>query len=549
MLPVRTADHRRSVGVADRPLALVGLPGVGKSLIGARLAHRLGWTFVDTDALVEAEAGRSVAEIFATEGEAGFRRRELAALHRALVHSPNLVLACGGGIVTHPPSAALLHRRCLVVWLDADDAALLGRLGAASDRPLLRGTVGERLAELRRQRSTAYARAAVRVDATADPDAVCEHLLAALSGAKGTTAVTRPSIWVELGERRYPVVVGVGVVESVAEHLPPGTRRVAVLVDAAVADLGRRTARALRRRGLQVALVRLHGGERLKTWAVAGRVLERLARLQLERGDCVVAVGGGSLGDLAGFVAATYQRGLAHVQVPTTLLAMVDSAIGGKTAVNLRRGKNLVGAFWQPRAVVCDLRALWTLPPRPYRAAFAEIVKYAMVADAGLALELDATLDALLGRDLEALASVVSHCCRIKAQVVAEDERDGGRRAILNYGHTMGHALETVTGHGDTLLHGEAVACGMRVAGRLSARLLGCPAEDVAWQDDVLGRCGLGTVPPVDPDRVLAATHADKKRAGGVVRWVLVERRGRATPGHPVDDAAVRSAWVEVTSQ
>jgi len=229
------------------------------------------------------------------------------------------------------------------------------------------------------------------------------------------------------------------------------------------------------------------------------------------------------------------------VQVPTTLLAMVDSAIGGKTGVNLPRGKNLAGAFWQPRAVVCDVDVLGTVPERDWRAAFAEIVKYAMIAAADLRPLLDARLDALLARDRDALVPLIARCCAVKAEVVSGDERESGRRAILNYGHTAGHALETVTA--GAVVHGEAVAAGMRVAGRLSVSLNGCPSQDVAWQDDVLRRCGLGALPPgVDAASVIAATRADKKSRAGAVRWVLLDRLGAASFGHLVpEDAALEA--------
>jgi 3-dehydroquinate synthase len=261
-----------------------------------------------------------------------------------------------------------------------------------------------------------------------------------------------------------------------------------------------------------------------------------------------VAVGGGTIGDVAGFAAASYQRGIAVIQVPTTLLAMVDSAIGGKTGVNLRQGKNLAGAFWQPRAVVCDVDVLDTVPARDWRAAWAEVVKYSMIAAADLRAVLDDGLEAMLQRrDTAALIPLIARCCEVKAQVVAGDEREAGRRAILNYGHTVGHALETVTGHGDALVHGEAVACGMRVAGRLSVELRGCPAGDVRWQDDVLRRCGLGAVPQgLDPERVIAATRADKKSRAGAVRWVLLERMGEASFGHLVPEEAAVEALREV---
>jgi shikimate kinase / 3-dehydroquinate synthase len=546
---------------AVRRVALVGLPGSGKSAVGAALARRLGWRHVDTDARVEHVAGMSVAEVFAGEGEAGFRRRELQALREALGDDSPSVLSCGGGLAAQREAGRLLFDSAWVVWLDAADTVLLRRLGDAADRPLLRDQPSTALQRLRAQRAAAYSRAQLRVDVDDwDVDEVVDAVVDALSGARldvqpraaDTTAGTSAhrELTVDLGARAYPVTVDCGAestVETVRAALPPSARRVAVVCDRAVESRGRHIARALRSAGVETGLVRLAGGEPVKTWAHAGRLVTRLAAMGLDRSDCVVAVGGGTVGDLAGFAAASYQRGVAVIQVPTTLLAMVDSAIGGKTGVNLPQGKNLAGAFWQPRAVVCDVETLASVPERDWRAAFAEIVKYSMIAAADLRAALDATLDALLARDPAALVPVIARCCEVKAQVVSDDEREAGLRAILNYGHTVGHALETVTGHGDSLVHGEAVAVGMRVAGLLSVRLRDCPADDVRWQDDVLRRCGLGISPPgLDATRVIQATRADKKSRTGTVRWVLLERLGEASFGHVVPEDAALQALREV---
>ncbi len=381
----------------------------------------------------------------------------------------------------------------------------------------------------------------MRVDCgDADVEEVCDRVADAVAGSRLEVAAAAPDLGVRLGERSYAIEVGAGAVDGVGAHLPEGATRVAVVADRAVLGLAERALAACRGGGREATLIDLEGGEQVKTWAEAGRLVERLAQLRLGRGDCVVVVGGGTVGDLAGFAAAAYARGIAYIAVPTTLLAMVDSGIGGKTGGNLSTGKNLAGAFWQPSAVLCDLEALRTLPERAYRAAFSDIIKYPMAVDGSLAASVDASLDALIERDLDALAEVVRHCCRAKAEVVSSDERESGRRAVLNYGHTVGHALEAVTGY-ETMLHGEAVAAGMRVAGRLSVALLGCPDADLAWQDALLERSGLGALPVgLDVDAVVAATRGDKKARGGTVRWVLVERRGVATPGHLVPEEEVR---------
>jgi 3-dehydroquinate synthase len=332
-------------------------------------------------------------------------------------------------------------------------------------------------------------------------------------------------------------------------HVPVGAVRVAVIADRSVPTASARLVASLRSTGISTTVLGVVGGEPLKTWAAAGRLLARLGAAGLQRNDCVIALGGGTVGDLAGFAAATYLRGIAWVNVPTTLLAMVDSAVGGKTGVNLPRGQNLAGAVWQPRAVICDPDLLRTQDDRSFRSAFAEIVKYSMITETTLTADLDTRLDRLLDRDVEALTGIVRESCAIKARVVSGDERDTGERAVLNYGHTVGHALEAAAGFGDTLLHGEAVATGMRAAGRLSVNELGCPAQDIAWQDEMIARCGLGTSPVFEPDRVLEHMRADKKMVGGQLGWVLLEGRGRPRCGQHVPEPAVRDALDSVLAR
>lgn len=280
------------------------------------------------------------------------------------------------------------------------------------------------------------------------------------------------------------------------------------------------------------------GGEQAKTWDELRRLLEFLDAHGVGRDGCLVAVGGGSVGDLAGLAAALWQRGIACVQVPTTLLAMVDAAIGGKTAINTEHAKNAVGAFWQPKAVVADLDQLATLPEAQLRSGLGEVVKYAVAMDADLA--------GILEREPAAGEAVIARCVELKAAVVAEDERETtGRRAILNYGHTAGHALEAASGY--SVLHGQAVAFGMRVAARIGRRMGACGAELVARQDELLRRFGLpGDLPRVDPGALFAALSRDKKSAAGRVRWVLPLELGRAEPGWEVPDEVASEAIAEL---
>ena len=291
--------------------------------------------------------------------------------------------------------------------------------------------------------------------------------------------------------------------------------------------------------------LQLEGGESSKTLARLGQVFEFLEQTRVGRDGCLVVCGGGSLGDLGALAASLWQRGIACYQVPTTLLAMVDSSVGGKTGVNTARTKNAIGSFWQPRAVLADLDYLRTLPEEEYRSAFGEVVKYAVAMDASLARLLRRDRERLLAHDPQALEPVIARCVEAKASVVAEDERDEGKRAILNYGHTVGHALEAASGFSAS--HGRSVALGMRAAARVAHRAGLCNATVVSEQDELLRAYGLpGRLPEVDADAVLAALGRDKKARGGEVEWVLPVAIGRAEPGHRVSRRVVREVVCEV---
>ncbi|HLQ61933.1 MAG TPA: 3-dehydroquinate synthase [Candidatus Acidoferrales bacterium] len=321
-----------------------------------------------------------------------------------------------------------------------------------------------------------------------------------------------------------------------------GTSTALVVTDSRVRRLwGMDVVQRLERAGFQVPLLALPAGERSKTLAMLARVLSFAEQQGLDRGACLVALGGGTVGDLAGFAAGVWLRGIAYFQVPTTLLAMVDSSIGGKTAVNTAKTKNAVGVFWQPEAVVSDLAVLRTLPPVEYRTAFGEVVKYAVAMDAELASLLESDRERLNARDPEALEAVVTLCVKAKAAVVAADERDQGERAILNYGHTAGHALEVASGY--RVAHGQAVAFGMRVAARIAARSGLSEPGLVATQDRLLAGFGLpGRLPAVAAEAILEAIPRDKKARAGQVAWVLPRELGRAEPGHQADARLVSKA-------
>ena len=338
----------------------------------------------------------------------------------------------------------------------------------------------------------------------------------------------------------YPVHIGAGalkVLKPTIERMDP--TGVVIVTDANVRPWGKTVAKILRSSRLKPLTYVVPASERSKSLTALGGLLAFMERKRIDRGGVVVAVGGGTVGDLAGLAAATWLRGVSLVAVPTTLLAMVDSSIGGKTGVNGSRMKNAIGTFWQPAAVVSDIECLETLPRARYREAFAEVVKYAVAMDRGLFEALRRDTARLLGQDADVLEAVIMSCATAKALVVARDERDHGPRAILNYGHTAAHAVEAASHF--RVSHGRAVAFGMRVAARISRSLDLCTDRLVESQDELLAAYGLAGEPPrVPAERVLATIPTDKKARRGKVSWVLPRRIGFAEVGHQVPPGVVR---------
>ena len=354
------------------------------------------------------------------------------------------------------------------------------------------------------------------------------------------TADTPLELAVELGARRYPIRIGAGLLADPARWRDAlAGRHVLVVSNEVVAPLYLQRVRAGLGDRTSSTLI-LADGEAHKTLDSAARIFAALAELKASRDATIVALGGGVIGDLAGFAAACWMRGIAFVQMPTTLLAMVDSAVGGKTAVDLPQGKNLVGAFHQPRAVIADTDTLRTLPDRELRAGFAEVVKYGALGDAAFFGWLENRAEDLLAREPEALADAIAQCCEQKAAIVARDETEQGERALLNFGHSFGHALETAAGYG-TLLHGEAVAIGMCLAAQLSARLGRAPAADAVRLADLLRRFGLPTNVPagIDAQRLLELMRLDKKNVSGRLRLILWRGIGHAEIVGDIDENAV----------
>jgi 3-dehydroquinate synthase len=354
------------------------------------------------------------------------------------------------------------------------------------------------------------------------------------------------SLSVALGSRSYPIHIGAGILDAAdlyRPHLAGGAAAIVTNEVVAPLYLGR-VKTALEAAGARVAEIVVQDGEQAKRWQTLEAVFESLLAARCGRDSLVVALGGGVVGDLAGFAAAVYQRGVAFLQVPTTLLAQVDSSVGGKTAINHARGKNMIGAFHQPRAVISDVATLDTLPDRELRSGLAEVIKQALALDASFVEWLERNMEKLLAREREALVHGVRRCCELKASIVAADERESGVRALLSFGHTFGHAIETGTGYG-AWLHGEAIAAGMVMAAELSSRLRLIQRNDVDRVRRLVARAGLPlTGPALAPERLMELMSVDKKAARGKVRFVLLEAIGRAALRADVDAARIREAIV-----
>jgi 3-dehydroquinate synthase len=541
---------------------LIGLSGSGKSTVGRIVAEQLGWDFADTDDMVEAAAGRSIPELFRDEGEAAFRQRECMALAQISGLS-NLVVSTGGGAPTTPEGRAAIGTG-FVVWLSVTPAEAARRLAGdpdASDRPLLAGDAESRLAGLLDARRAIYERAdaTVEVDGKSARDVAAEVVrlwegAEAPSQQSAPPAASNPS-WersvaavVRTPTATYPIVVEDGVLARLGAicHDLELQGRAFIVTDTGVGPLlGDFIERALAASGFASSRFAIPAGEEHKTLATVATVYDWLIDGRVERSDFVLCLGGGVVTDLGGFAAATCLRGIDFVHVPTTLLAMVDAAVGGKTGVDHPKGKNLIGAFAQPRAVVIDPTVLRSLPERQLRAGWAEVIKHGLI------------LDEVLVRDLEAGAgspvsmmspSLIGRSVAIKAGVVSEDEREAGKRTLLNYGHTIGHAIEAVTGYG-AYLHGEAVAIGMRAAALISAELGLLSADDLERQQRLLQAYGLPeNAPGLSVDAVLDATAVDKKVRAGRVRWVLLEGIGNAVIRDNIPADVVRRATEAVLS-
>ncbi|MEK6721519.1 MAG: bifunctional shikimate kinase/3-dehydroquinate synthase [Chloroflexota bacterium] len=523
-------------------VVLVGLPGSGKSVIGRRVAHRHDAAFIDLDERIEAAAGRTIPQLFEDEGEAGFRARERAAVV-ALGHADRdpaikRVVATGGGTIVDPRNRWHLYRGRLPIWLDGRPEVLAQRLRRSTNvRPLVAGRdpIGS-IRDLGRKRERFYG-AAIRVRGVAEVGRVIERVDEIIATHGSASAGGHVLLRADTAIGSIVLGEGIAASEVAAALVRLGARR-AILVSepGAWSAFGEALAGALERGGLTTARVMLPQGEAAKRLSVVERAAGDLAALRVERGEPIVAIGGGAVGDAAGFLAATYLRGIPVIHVPTTLVAQIDSSIGGKTGVDLDAGKNLVGAYHQPAAVVIDTAALRTLPERERRAALGEAVKMAALGDERLFELLEIGGEAIARGDpaaseTGAVAELVERAAWAKVEVVLADEREAAGRIALNLGHSVGHAIEAAAGFSE-IRHGEAVAHGLRAACRIGVAHGVTPADRAERIERLLDALGLATEQPaLGADDVLGRLAVDKKHASGRLRWVLP-----TAGGHEVRD-------------
>ncbi|MBZ9643707.1 3-dehydroquinate synthase [Streptomyces sp. PSKA30] len=540
-------------------VVLVGPMGVGKSTVGQLLAERLGVGYRDTDDDIVAEQGRSIAEIFVDEGEPAFRALEKQAVHRALAEHDG-VLALGGGAILDADTRALVAGQ-RVVYLSMDVEEAVKRTGLNAARPLLAVNPRKQWRELMEARRHLYEEVATAVVATDGRTAeeVTQEVLNALelteiSGGQPpgprqedvmAAPLTRIQVGGTAGSEPYEVLVGRQLLGELGGLVGDKAKRVAVIHPEALAETGEALRADLAEQGYEAVAIQVPNAEEAKTAEVAAYCWKALGQSGFTRTDVVVGVGGGATTDLAGFVAATWLRGVRWIAIPTTVLAMVDAAVGGKTGINTAEGKNLVGAFHPPVGVLCDLAALDSLPVNDYVSGLAEIIKAGFIADPTILELIEADPQAARTPAGPHTAELIERSIRVKAEVVSSDLKESGLREILNYGHTLGHAIEKNERY--KWRHGAAVAVGMHFAaelGRLAGRLDDATADR---HRTILESVGLPLHYRYDQwPKLLQNMKVDKKSRGDLLRFIVLDGLAKPTVLEGPDPAMLLAAYGEV---
>jgi shikimate kinase / 3-dehydroquinate synthase len=506
-------------------IILYGPPGVGKTTVGKALATKLGREFIDCDPLIESSSGLTIPQLFAQHGEEKFREIE-SAVCKELGASDHLVIAPGGGALLNPINRAALERNGLIICLRADLKLLQSRISRASNRPLLSGdNPAERLHKLVDSRQGLYDSFSAQVNTTGK---TVNQVVANLEALLVPT-----TLQVEAAELKHAIVLGYGLLETL-----PALLKEYGLGGPAVIVTDDQIAASLPLAKYNLPLITLPSGEQHKSLASIASLYDSFLKHGLDRTGTVVAIGGGVIGDMTGFAAATYMRGVRWVNVPTTLLAMVDASLGGKTGVDLPQGKNLVGAFNPPVVVISDPLALNTLPQAERIAGMAEVIKHGVIGEPDLFTELERS--PIFG-SVEQLRRAID----VKVQVVNEDPFERGRRATLNLGHTIGHGVESASDF--RLRHGEAVAIGLAAEAHIAERL-GLAENGLTDRiTHTLKLSGLPTTAPgLDPARIRTLMSSDKKKSGGKLKFALPKQIGEVAWGLEVDEALLTEVLAEV---
>jgi shikimate kinase / 3-dehydroquinate synthase len=550
--------------IKSKNIALIGFSATGKSTISNKVADLLGWESVDTDLEITKLSGHSIPQIFEQQGEDAFRRFEIEVLNKACLKK-NVVISTGGGAILNSENSKLLSETCLVICLQAKAETIYQRLlqsNSSESSPEIRPLLNvenplAKIKELKRLREPYYYSIAdwtVHTDCLTS-DEVSKEVLTGLGYLNrnikncAVQRVTDNTCLVKTKSRTYSILFGPGLLDTLGDNIHQlGLKGKIILIsDINVFSLyGNKAKASLENSGYSVIQYVISPGESSKNIDMAIKIYDFLTDQKVQRADIVVALGGGVVGDLAGFVAATYLRGLSWIQVPTTLISMVDASIGGKVGVDHSSGKNLIGAFYQPSLVLADIGTLNTLPSGEQYAGWAEVIKYGLIQDSKLFGLIEANVEKLLALETDITTDIIKQCACIKSSIVSEDERDTGRRIILNFGHTMGHALE-VSGNYKTFLHGEAVALGMVSAAILSRNLNLLSQESVDRIIRLIKRFHLPiSRKGINSHVLISAISLDKKRKNNLVQWVLLTDIGTSIVHTNIPNEVVLKSISEV---
>lgn len=531
---------------SDINIYFTGFMASGKTKIGSAVANRLGREFVDSDELIAQKDGRSCKQIFTESGEEYFRKLELEIIIK-ISKNKKQVISLGGGAVTNPKVLDIVRNTGILIKLWAPIDILVDRIMRRDTRPIMQDLTEEecrqKVIELQNQRKEAYDKAdfSIKSDESIPLKHICSSIIKKLSVWELRRLVVEPT-----SGKPYPIFIGKNFLKKIDAILSELAENVDFLmaVDSNVAEKQRENMLAIRKAS-QSRIFKFPAGEENKNLTTLNRLYNYMLKRGYSRKTMLLQFGGGIVGDMAGFGAATYQRGIPFIQIPTTLLAMVDSSVGGKVAVNHPLGKNMIGAFYQPLAVVVDTSVLDTLPYNEFLAGMAEVIKYGVISDSEFFKYLEVNCKSILNKDADELEYIIKKCCTIKAAIVKIDEKEQGIRAILNFGHTFGHAIENLTEY-KKFSHGIAISLGMRVAARLTTLMKLWPSENEDRLNKLLNDYGFPTHFKINPKDAWKAMSVDKKVEHSNRIYILPESIGKANKVSNAPEELVHQAWAAI---